>query len=141
MSLTVHHLDEETEQNVFYKKVLFTAAHLQLTIMCVDDEIPMEIHADADQFFKVESGSMLVVVREFSTSAGNPVYREVVTVAETGDSVVVPAGTHHRVFNNCHCKNKHPLKIYVVYTKPQHPKDDVEVLPNYLLNCFGKFNK
>ena len=67
-------------------------------------EIGGEIHADTDQFFRIEEGKGRVVID------GVP------HKVKAGDGIVVPAGTHHNVI----CPGHEALKLYTLYGPPHH---------------------
>lgn len=100
-------IKKETEDNNFYRKVIFTAHHSQLVLMNLKpgEEIGEEVHNTLDQFFRFEEGEGKVVLNgeEFSVS--------------DGFAVVVPAGVNHNVINIS--KDK-PLKLYTIYSPPNH---------------------
>lgn len=109
----VGHIEEVTEDNDFFRQVLFTGKHLQLVVMCLQpgEEIGNEVHLDVDQFFRIEEGEARFV---FDGTEEH--------LVEDGDAVVVPAGTYHNVIN---ASSKKPLKLYTIYTPPQHPDGTV----------------
>ena len=102
------HIEKDTLGNTFFRKVLFTAPHSQLVLMCLkpSEEIGMEVHTDNDQFFRFEKGEGKVVIdgEEF-------------IVAE-GDAVIVPAGQMHNVINTSKAEE---LKLYTIYSPAHHP--------------------
>jgi mannose-6-phosphate isomerase-like protein (cupin superfamily) len=102
-------IEKDTEKNKFFRKVLFTGKHAQLVVMCLQggEEIGNEVHADVDQFFRIELGSATFV---FNGSEKHNV--------EAGEAVLVPAGTHHNVINASSTK---PLQLYTIYSPPNHP--------------------
>ncbi len=102
-------IEKETLKNNFFRKVLYTGKHLQLVLMCLQggEEIGNEVHEDVDQFFRIEQGEAKFVLNN----------NEEHTVGD-GDVAVVPAGTWHNVINR---SKTEPLKLYTVYTPPQHP--------------------
>ncbi len=102
-------IEQETEQNTNFRKVLFTGKHLQLVVMCLQggEEIGNEVHPNVDQFFRIEQGKARFVLNN----------QEEFVVGD-GDAVVVPAGTWHNVINQSKTAQ---LKLYTVYTPPQHP--------------------
>lgn len=109
----VGHIEEVAEDNDFFRQVLFTGKHLQLVVMCLQpgEEIGNEVHPDVDQFFRIEEGKARFV---FDGTEEH--------LVEDGDAVVVPAGTYHNVINT---SSKKPLKLYTIYTPPQHPDGTV----------------
>jgi len=54
----VINIDRETVSNKDYRRVIYTSDYSQLVLMCLKPgvEIGMELHADADQFIRVEKG-------------------------------------------------------------------------------------
>jgi len=106
-------IEKATEKNKYFRQVLFTGEHLQLVVMCLQpkEEIGNEVHPDVDQFFRIEEGEARFVFEG----------KERHTVS-AGDAVVVPAGTFHNVINTSATK---PLKLYTIYTPPNHPEGTV----------------
>ncbi|MBD3318739.1 cupin domain-containing protein [Candidatus Woesearchaeota archaeon] len=104
-------IEKDTVDNEFYRKVLYTGKKMQLVVMSlkVGDDIPSEVHPDIDQFIRVETGKALVTID------GNEM------TLEDDDIVIVPAGSEHYVKNS----GDKPLKIYTIYTPPEHPDGTV----------------
>jgi len=102
-------IEKLTIKNKFFRQVLFTGKYSQLVVMRLNpkEEIGNEVHPAVDQFFRIEDGRAKFVFN------GTEVH-----VAKAGDAVVVPAGTYHNVINASPSK---PLKLYTLYTPPQHP--------------------
>lgn len=102
-------IEVETLENTYFRKVLYTSKHLQLVVMCLQggEEIGNEVHPDVDQFFRIEAGAAKFVLNNNEER-----------LAQEGDAVIVPAGTWHNVINR---SGQDPLKLYTVYTPPQHP--------------------
>ena len=109
----VGHIEKETLDNKFFRKVLFTGKHNQLVVMCLqpNEEIGRELHPNIDQFFRIEEGNAKFVFND----------KEEHLVGD-GDAVVVPAGTYHNVINTSSTK---PLRLYTIYTPPNHPDGTV----------------
>ncbi len=107
-------IENATLKNSNFRQVLFTGKHSQLVVMCLQpsEDIGNEVHADSDQFFRVEEGDAKFVFKG----------KEEHLVRE-GDAVVVPAGTYHNVINSSSTK---PLKLYTIYSPPQHPDGTVQ---------------
>jgi mannose-6-phosphate isomerase-like protein (cupin superfamily) len=101
-------------KNENFRQVLFTGTHEQLVLMCLNpkEEIGNEMHADVDQFFRIEEGEAMFV---FGGKEKHQVH--------AGEGVVVPAGTFHNVINASPTK---PLKLYTLYSPPQHPAGTVQ---------------
>lgn len=106
-------IERLTEKNKNFRQVLFTGKHLQLVLMSLQprEEIGNEVHSDVDQFFRIEEGRAKFVLE------GDKGF-----VAGPGSAIVVPAGTHHNVVNSSATK---ALKLYTIYTPPQHPDGTV----------------
>jgi len=100
-------------RNQDFRHVLFTGKHAQLVLMSLapGEEIGREIHAEFDQFFRIEEGCARFVFGD----GEHLVY--------AGDAVVVPAGTFHNVVN---ASATLPLKLYTIYSPPQHPSGTVQ---------------
>jgi mannose-6-phosphate isomerase-like protein (cupin superfamily) len=106
-------IEKLTEENDFFRQVLFTGKFTQLVVMSLKpaEEIGNEIHHTVDQFFRIEEGEAKFI---FNGTEEH--------VVHDGDAVVVPAGTFHNVINN---STEEPLKLYTVYSPPNHPDGTV----------------
>lgn len=113
MTAYVGPIEKLTEKNKNFRQVLFTGKYLQLVVMCLqpDEEIGNEVHDDVDQFFRIEKGKAKFVF------GGTEEH-----LVGAGDAVVVPAGVYHNVINASSAKK---LKLYTVYTPPEHPDGTV----------------
>ncbi len=102
------HIEEDTLENTFFRKVLFTGPHSQLVLMSLkpSEEIGAEVHEDNDQFFRFEKGEGKVVI-------GNDEF-----IVKDGDVVIVPAGERHNVINTSTVEE---LKMYTIYSPAHHP--------------------
>lgn len=107
-------IEQVTLENPNFRRVLFTGKHSQLVVMTLPpgEDIGNEVHADVDQFFRIEAGDARFV---FGGKEEHLVH--------SGDAVVVPAGTFHNVVNASATK---PLKLYTLYAPPQHPDGTVQ---------------
>lgn len=104
-------IEEETLNNSFYRKVLFTGQKMQLVVMSLKkgEEIPLEMHDGIDQFIRVEKGKAEVTVNEEKFEL-------------SGDEVIIiPSGSKHRVCNI----GEDDLKIYTIYATPEHPPETI----------------
>ena len=106
-------IEKLTLENTYFRQVLFTGKHSQLVVMCLGpgEDIGDEVHPNVDQFFRIEQGEGKFVFNE----------KQEHTVRD-GDAVVVPAGTYHNVIN---ASQTSPLKLYTVYSPPNHPAGTV----------------
>ena len=106
----VKDIEELTEANKDFRRVLYTGKHLQLVLMALKpgEEIGEEVHADTDQFFRVEKGTGEILID------GNP------ASIKSDDAMIVPAGARHNVINT----GDKPLLLYTLYGPPEH-KDGI----------------
>jgi len=106
-------IEKLTMENLDFRRVLFTAKHVQLVLMCLrpGEEIGDEVHPEVDQFFRIEQGEARFVFNEKQECP-----------ARDGDAVVVPAGTFHNVINTSRTA---PLRLYTLYSPPNHPDGTV----------------
>ena len=109
----VGNIEDLTLKNAYFRQVLYTSKHAQLVVMCLQpgEEIGNEVHDHVDQFFRIEAGEAKFV---FNDSEEH--------IVAASDAVVVPAGTHHNVINPSRTT---PLKLYTVYSPPNHPDGTV----------------
>jgi len=99
-------IEDQTETNRDFRRVLFTGQHMQLVVMSLQsgEELGEEVHATTDQYFRVEEGKGKIWL------AGDE------TTIESDMAIVVPAGVRHNIKNTGH----KPLKLYTLYAPPQH---------------------
>lgn len=104
-------IEKETTANSNFRKVLYTAKYSQIVLMSLlpGEEIGMETHEKNDQFFRFESGKGKCIIDGHEYSI------------KEGDAVIVPAGAKHNVVNT---SDKEPLKLYTIYSPPNH-KDGI----------------
>lgn len=100
-------IEQKTEQNEFFREVLFTTDSMQLVVMSLNpsEDIGLETHGDVDQFLRVETGEVIVFLDGQEQTA------------KAGDSIIVPAGVAHNVVNR---SGESKAKLYTIYTPPQH---------------------
>ena len=105
-------IEKKSLENHFFREVLFTGPHSQLVVMSLNpgEEIGQETHPDTDQFIRVEAGSGKAILdgQEYPLADGS--------------ALVIPAGAEHNVVNTSATE---PLKLYTVYTPPEHPDGTV----------------
>jgi mannose-6-phosphate isomerase-like protein (cupin superfamily) len=106
----VNDLEKDTLENDNFRKVLNTTTKSQLVVMSLlsGEDIGEEVH-DVDQFIRIEEGSGKAVLNgeEFEI--------------KDDWAVVVPAGTKHNIINT----GSNKMKIYTVYTPPEHPEGTI----------------
>ncbi|HET9384471.1 MAG TPA: cupin domain-containing protein [Gemmatimonadales bacterium] len=107
----IGNIEDRTELNQDFRRVLFTGAQMQLVLMAVrpGDELGEEVHPDTDQFFRIEEGKGEIWIEGERT----PVEEDM--------AIVVPAGARHNLKNTGH----KALKLYTLYAPPQHPDGTV----------------
>ncbi|MDD4975743.1 MAG: cupin domain-containing protein [Bacteriovorax sp.] len=102
----IDNIENLTENNSDFRRVLYTGKNLQLVLMALrpGEDIGEEVHKDRDQFFRVEKGQ------------GKAVIDGVATNIKGEDAVVVPAGAKHNIINT----GNEPLLLYTIYGPPEH---------------------
>ncbi len=103
-------IEDLTEANEDFRRVLYTGQHLQLVLMTLQpgEEIGEEVHPDRDQFFRIEEGEGAVDI----DGRENKVQDEI--------AVIGPAGARHNVRKT----GSEPLRFYTIYGPPEH-KDGI----------------
>lgn len=102
----VTNIERATLSNDNFRRVLFTGKHEQLVVMSLKphEDIGEEKHK-VDQFVRIEQGQGEVVMDGEHTRI------------EAESAFVIPAGTKHNVINT---SDNEPLKLYSVYSSPEH---------------------
>lgn len=115
----IGNIEKETLENDNFRKVLNTTKLSQLVVMSIQpgEDIGMEIHKEHDQFIRIEQGKAEVILNGEKTTI------------EDNFAIVISAGTEHNIVNT----GDMPLKLYTIYTPPEHPdgaihKDKSEAL-------------
>jgi mannose-6-phosphate isomerase-like protein (cupin superfamily) len=103
-------IEDLTEENEDFRRVLYTGKHLQLVLMTLQpgEEIGEEVHEDRDQFFRIEKGEGVITI----DGEENRVEDDI--------AVIVPAGARH----NVRATGDEPLRFYTLYGPPEH-KDGI----------------
>ena len=102
----VDDIEQLTNGNEDFRRVLYTGKHLQLVLMTLrpGEEIGEEVHEDRDQFFRIEDGAGTVVIDGTRHAV------------KDDDAIIVPAGARHNVINS----GSKALKLYTLYGPPEH---------------------
>jgi mannose-6-phosphate isomerase-like protein (cupin superfamily) len=102
----VDDIEELTEDNKDFRRVLYTGHKLQLVLMTLQpgEEIGEESHAGTDQFFRIEKGKGEVVIDGKATKIKSDM------------AIIVPAGARHNIRNT----GDKPLNLYTLYAPPEH---------------------
>jgi mannose-6-phosphate isomerase-like protein (cupin superfamily) len=110
-------IEKATLDNSTFRTVVLTGDHTQLTVMRLapGEDIGREAHHDRDQFLRIEEGRARVELGLTEDA-----------IDETHDveddwAVIVPAGVWHNVVNT----GTGDLKLYSLYSPPEHPPDTV----------------
>jgi len=103
----IGNIEQNTLENEYFRKVLYTDKKAQLVVMSLQpgEEIGMEVHKIEDQFIRIEKGDGKAIV------AGTE------SILEDGVAVVIPAGTEHNIINTSETAS---LKLYTLYSPPHH---------------------
>ncbi|MFN7130467.1 MAG: cupin domain-containing protein [Myxococcales bacterium] len=103
---------DATLANEDFRRVLYTTDKTQLVVMSVlpGEDIGLETH-DLDQVLVFVSGT------------GEALLNGQRSPIKPGDVVVVPTGTEHNFINT----GDEPLKLYTVYSPPEHPPGTVHL--------------
>ncbi|QYF82445.1 cupin domain-containing protein [Brevibacterium sp. PAMC21349] len=115
----VVNINEATKQNTTYRTALWTGKHLQVTLMSlkVGEDIGLEMHPYVDQFLRIEQGQGVVQMgnRQDNLNFVRNVYDDY--------AIMIPAGTWHNLTNT----GNTPLKLYSIYSPPNHPFSTVHI--------------
>lgn len=109
----VSNIEHETLTNTDYRRVIFTGPHTQLVLMSLQpkQEIGMETHGTHDQFIRIERGD------------GEAIIAGKTSKLKDGTALVIPSGTKHNIINTSATRT---LKLYTLYSPPEHPDNKVE---------------
>jgi mannose-6-phosphate isomerase-like protein (cupin superfamily) len=102
----IGNIEDRTEKNLDFRRVVYTGSHLQLVLMSLNpgEEIGEETHEDTDQFFRVEDGKGEFVI----DGRTRPI--------ESDMAMVIPAGARHNIRNT----GRKAMKLYTLYGPPHH---------------------
>ncbi len=106
-------IEQQTLKNDYFRQVLFTGKNCQLVVMSLKpgEAIGNEVHEKVDQFFRIEQGEAKFVLNNKEEH-----------IVRNSEAAIVPAGTWHNVIN---VSKTEPLKLYTVYSPPNHPAGTV----------------
>lgn len=99
-------IEDITEENTDFRRVLYTGRNLQLVLMSLNpgEAIGAEVHATHDQFFRIEEGKGLVSIDGVQSEINKD------------HAVIVPAGARHNIVNT----GDEAMRLYTLYAPPQH---------------------
>jgi mannose-6-phosphate isomerase-like protein (cupin superfamily) len=104
-------VEKSTIKNDNYRKVEYThPGGMQFVLMSLKPsvEIGMELHKTHDQFIRVEKGNGIAEIKE-----GGKIKKYKLL---DGYAIIIPSGTQHNIINT----GKTKLKLYTIYTPPEH---------------------
>lgn len=113
----VLNIQEATVNNPHYRVAQWTGANMQMVLMSIapGEEIDLEMHANLDQFIRIEQGEARVIMGE--TENDLSFERDI-----SGDwAALIPAGYYHNIQNT----GDVDLKLYTIYAPPEHPEGTV----------------
>ncbi len=102
----VTNIEQESLENDYFRKVLYTDERVQLVVMTLkpSEDIGEETHS-LDQFIRVEEGE------------GKAVLNGEEHDIRDGFAIVVPAGVRHNIINT---SRSDAMRLYTLYAPPQH---------------------
>ena len=105
-------IETATRENSTYRTVVWTGAHLQVTLMSIPpgSSVGLEAHPDTDQFLRLDAGRGRVTMGPSEDDL--PFVQEV----EDGWCVTVPAGTWHDIVNI----GETDMRLYAIYAPVHH---------------------
>jgi len=114
----VVNIEAATLENNYFRRALWTGCNLQLTLMSipVGGEIGLEMHADVDQFIRIEEGEGIVKMGDRKICLN---YQRNISA---GYAIFIPACKWHNVINT----GDVPLKLYSIYAPPEHKHGTVQ---------------
>lgn len=114
----VTNIEQATLDNTNYRTTLWTGKNLQVTLMAIQPghDIGLEVHDTHDQFLRIEEGQANVYMGPSKDSLKS-------WQASNDDVIIVPAGSWHNLVNS----GDTPLKVYSIYSPPEHPHGTVHV--------------
>lgn len=108
---------DSTIDNKNYRKAVYTVPNsIQLVYMSLKpgESVPREIHPHTSQFIRIESGNGEAII-EYGDETRK--YR-----LKDDTAIIIPPGLYHTIKNT----GDEDLKLYTVYTPPNHPSNALE---------------
>jgi mannose-6-phosphate isomerase-like protein (cupin superfamily) len=109
-------IEQLTEENSNFRRVMYTGKQLQLVLMALrpGEDIGEEVHRDRDQFFRIEKGRGEVWIDGHKTAI------------KSDFGIVVPAGARHNIRNT----GDKPMRLYTLYGPPEHADGTIQATKN-----------
>lgn len=103
--MIIGNLEELTLKNNEYRRILYTTPTQQLVLMSIEPnvEIGEESH-NATQFIRIEKGDALLIIDN------------AYDFLHDNDFCIIPEHVLHNIINI----GNEPLKLYTIYSPPQH---------------------
>ena len=97
-------IEKDTLKNKKFRKILYTTEELQLVLMNLlpYEEIGFEEH-NATQFIRIEGGT------------GRAIVNDKYYLLRDGDAITIDKHSYHNII-----AGKNGLKLYTIYSPPQH---------------------
>ncbi len=105
-------IEKKTEENNYFREVLFTSQFMQLVVMSLEpgEDLGLETYLDTDQYIYVEDGN------------GKAIVDGLIYALKPGSVLVIPTGTEHNIIN-AHATEA--LKLYIVYIPPDYAEGTI----------------
>ena len=103
-------IENKTLKNKYYRNVIYTNDEIQLVLMNLEpyEEIGIEKH-NGSQFIRVEEGNGVAIIK-------NKRYN-----LKDGSAIIIDSHSNHNII-----AGKNGLKLYTIYSPPQHPENTKE---------------
>lgn len=107
-------INKVTVENTAYRNVISTTSTMQLVVMSLapKQEIGAEIHPYTTQFIRIEKGNGMAYIEDKPYALSDDM------------AIIIPPGTKHNIVN---MSSNSDLKLYTIYSPPEHPQDLVEI--------------
>lgn len=102
----------ETRENELLRNIIYTDDKMQIILQTLNPQetIDYEVHKDASQFVRCESGDgMITIINNNKEKVDYHIYDDI--------SFVIPFNTKHKIKNVSFTEK---LKFYTIYSKPVH---------------------
>lgn len=117
--MLIDNINKLTLENEYFRRVIYTDMHQQIVLMSLlpSEDIGVEIHPGVSQFIRIEKGEGIAHL-----DWGNGLVSR-----QIGDDsfIEIPAGTYHNIINT---SKTNKLKLYTIYSPPNHPADKVNMV-------------
>ena len=114
MEIFYGNIEDITEGNPYYRRVLATTLNMQLVVMSLlpHEDIGNEIHPYITQFIRIEKGNGMGIIDGKKC------------ILSPGFALIIPPGTEHNIINT---SSTELLKLYTIYSPPNHDRDRLDI--------------